>query len=92
MTFKNDEQVSNFSLSDLDPTLKGSKAYNTLHKNDKLASSGTPDSGTPIPTYTPPPVSETLILGMHPMTLGFVAGGILITSILGIVAYKYFKK
>ena len=37
---------------------------------------------------TPAPVSETKILGMHPMTLMIVTLGVLVVGITGVINYK----
>ena len=38
-----------------------------------------------------PPVSETKILGMHPMTLMIVTLGVLVVGITGVIIYKKSK-
>lgn len=53
--------------------------------------------GTPAKDETPSPVttpvkSETLILGMHPLTLGMAAGGLLLATIAAVIIYKQVKK
>ena len=56
---------------------------------DKLLPSGKKDE---VVVLKPEPISETKILGMHPMTLMIVSLSVIALSITGIVIYKKFNK